>query len=139
MHQIQQRRSEGSDRVEGDTADDGQENDLQDVDLNERLDHTGRHDVGDELPPLLVLALFDETVDRLRGLNGGNVCIHSLADRKEIDGQHNRTGIGEQGADLEVNQRLNACDVNLLQIGETGDAPNDVRNIIGPMSILSPR
>ena len=91
--------------------------------------------MGDELPPLLLLALFDESVDRVSGLNSGNVGMHSLADREEIDGQQTAEH-RKQGADLEVNQRLNACDANLFQIGDTGDAPNDVRNTIGPMSIF---
>ena len=105
LHQVQDRGADPADRVQGDAEDDGQEDDLQDVALDERLDHAGRDDVGEELPPVLVLALFDETVDGVGGLDGAGVGVDAVAERDQVD-RDQPGGHGQQGADLEVDQGL---------------------------------
>ena len=67
LHAVQDGCADLAHGVQGDAEDDGDEDDLQDVALNEGAHDAVGDDVGEELPPLLVLA----GVDELRGGLGG--------------------------------------------------------------------
>jgi len=55
--------------VEGNAEQDGEEDDLQDVAVDEGSDDAGWHAVGEELPPLLALAGSDELVGSVGALD----------------------------------------------------------------------
>ena len=61
---------------------------------------------------------------RFAGLDRGGVGVDAVTDAEDVD-RHQPEEHREDGADLEVGQRLDPGHADLLQIGDTGDAADD--------------
>lgn len=70
--------------VEGNAEQDGEEDDLQDVAVDEGSDDAGWHAVGEELPPLLALAGSDELVGSVGALDLVGDGVNAVARRKML-------------------------------------------------------
>src|SRR4051794_34255986 len=76
------------------------------------------------IPPMRVLTRLDQGSHIPRRLERARVGVHAVAQAQQVDGDQ-AGGQGDDGADLEVGQRLQAGQSDLLQVRDAGDAADN--------------